>query len=152
MRSCRLPLLLLFVLVAALSRVLFRFLEPRFFVRSRLRGLLSGFEGFLLRLLACLFFASFVFFRRALGLLFLGALSLLLALFGFDFFQFFLSLPVQRFLFFLCLLFEHIALYISALAAHLDIDSPRAALCAGQPQLRLRLALQRNFAWRTGDR
>ena len=50
------------------------------------------------------------------------------------------------------LLLEHVALDVGALAAHLDVDGARAALVAGELQLALRLALERDLARRAHRR
>src|SRR5262249_43278047 len=46
------------------------------------------------------------------------------------------------------LLLEHVALHVGALHAHFHVDGAGTALRAGQLQLRLRLALQRDLARR----
>jgi hypothetical protein len=88
--------------------------------------------------------------HRACACFLLCLQAFLLALFGVDPLLLFLPLAIELFLLFLCLLLEHIALDVRTLAPHLDIHRTRAALRTGQPQFRLRLALERNATRRTG--
>ncbi len=57
-----------------------------------------------------------------------------------------LALPVELFLLVARLIFEHLALDVGALAAHLDVDGARAALRARELQFRLRFAPQGDLA------
>ncbi len=102
---------------------LLRFLlDPLLLRRSIL--LRSSFQAPLLLSLLLLFLAAKLSFAR----LFLTALG------------------VELLLLLTSLFFEHVPLDIGAFAPHLDRDRARTALTARQPELALRLALQRNLA------
>src|SRR5580698_10538474 len=59
-----------------------------------------------------------------------------------------LALAIELLLLMARLILEHLALYVGALAAHFDIDGARPPLGTCELQLRLRLALQGDFARR----
>src|SRR5690606_20396905 len=101
----------------------------------------------LLGLLSGLVFLALVFLGPLL-LFLLRAQALLLAPLGLEALLLLASLAVELGLLFLRLLLEHVALDVGALAAHFHVDGARAPLCAGQPELRLRLAFQRDAARR----
>ena len=87
---------------------------------------------------------------RCLLLLGSAALLLELALGGEPLLVLGTTLCVELFLLLARLLLEHVALDVGSLAANLDIDGPRSPLPAREPQLTLRLALQRDAARRSG--
>src|SRR5690606_10758426 len=131
---------LLLLLLAPLACILLGAFEPCLFLRRGARGRLAG---FLLRLLACGIFLALVFLGACLLFPF-GAEALLLALLGLEPLLLLAAPAVELGLFLLCLLLEDVALDVGALAPYLDVHRARAALGTGQPQLGLRLALERD--------
>ncbi len=144
--ALRLALVLFFFLFlrAPSTSVVFGFLESRLLLGFRRRGLLGCLAGLLLRvdprlllLLALLFLAA--------GRCFLfGNQAFLLELLRLDALFFLAALAIELFLLLLRLLLEHVALDVGALATHLDVNGARTPLGTRQPELGLRLALQRD--------